>query len=246
MASGLVCWKRAPAGCSSLICFPWAGGGAAPFRDWAQWLPDDLGLWAARLPGREVRLAEPPIDEMERLVAVLADEVAASAPQPYALFGHCAGAVIAFELTRELRRRAAPLPVQLLAASQPAPRLARLEPTDERDLREGLRRLGGTSEAVLGNPELFELVRPAIEADLRLVENYVYVVDEPLDLPLTVFGVQDDHAVELTSFETWREETTGPFAVVLLEGNHLFTGASWRVLADAVGDRMAEIGATRS
>jgi surfactin synthase thioesterase subunit len=245
VAGGLVCWKRAPEGCASVVCFPWAGGGAAPFRHWAEWLPEDVGLWAVRLAGREARLSERPIDDLERLVAELADEVAALESEPFAFFGHCSGALIAFELTRELRRRDAPLPLQLLATSQPAPRLSRIPPSSERDLAEGLRRLGGTSDRVLADRELFGLLRPAIEADLRLVESYAYASEPPLDVPIAVFAVEDDDSAALSSFEAWREETTRPFALVVLEGDHLFTGPGWRVLADAVGDRLVEVSVTQ-
>lgn len=238
MGGGLVCWKRAPEGCTSLVCFPWAGGGSAPFRQWTDWLPEDVGLWAVRLAGRESRLDERPLDDMERLVGELAEEVGAFESGPFAFFGHCSGALIAFELARELRRRDAPLPVQLLATSQPAPRLSRIAPPGERDLAAGLRRLGGTSERVLADTELFGLLRPAIEADLRLVESYAYASEPRLDLPITVFAVEGDDPAALSSFEAWREETTRPFAVVVLEGDHLFTGPGWRILADAVGERL--------
>ena len=85
-----------------LFCFPHAGGGASQ--------PLDLSGWAAvpvRLPGRESRLAEAPFERMGPLVAALADNIEPYLDRPFAFFGHSMGAVVAFELARELRRRVA-------------------------------------------------------------------------------------------------------------------------------------------
>ncbi|MCX6626110.1 MAG: thioesterase domain-containing protein, partial [Candidatus Solibacter sp.] len=94
-----------------LFCFPHAGGGAGQ--------PLDLSGWAAipvRLPGRESRLAEAPFERMGPLVAALADNIDSYLDRPFAFFGHSMGAVVAFELARELRRRSRPLPMMLIAS----------------------------------------------------------------------------------------------------------------------------------
>src|ERR1019366_8318419 len=83
-----------------LFCFPHAGGGAMQ--------PPAPSGWAAvpvRLPGREARLAEAPFERMGPLVAALADQMDGYLDHRFAFFGHSMGAVVAFELARELRRR---------------------------------------------------------------------------------------------------------------------------------------------
>jgi surfactin synthase thioesterase subunit len=104
-------------------------------------------------------------------IAELADEVAALDAEPFAFFGHCSGALIAFELTRELRRRDAPLPLQLLATSQPAPRLSRIPPSGERELAEGLLHDAQTRVVYRQAPDNVALTREllglsSVEADL--------------------------------------------------------------------------------
>ena len=56
----------------------------------------------ARLPGRETRLDERPIDSMDHLISALADAIAPYLDKPFALLGHSMGAAIAFELARAL------------------------------------------------------------------------------------------------------------------------------------------------
>jgi surfactin synthase thioesterase subunit len=73
------------------------------------------------------------------------------------LFGHCSGALIAFEVARELRRRDRLRLSKRFVVSQPAPNAipVRRPRNGPLDVRETLRRIGGTAGAVLGDDELF-------------------------------------------------------------------------------------------
>ena len=134
-----------------LFCFPHAGGGAGQ--------PLTLSGWTAvpvRLPGRESRLAEAPFERMGPLVAALADNIDSYLDRPFAFFGHSMGAVVAFELARELRRRSRPLPAMLIASGARAPQFRRHHvppPAPSREaFVEELRRLQGIPAEVLRRP----------------------------------------------------------------------------------------------
>ena len=112
-----------------LFCLPYAGGGASFYRPWIERLAPDVHVHPVQLPGREARLREHAFERIEPLIASLADVLGAHLDRPFALFGHSMGALIAFELARELRRRQAPVPVRLLVSGHPAPQLPRSEST---------------------------------------------------------------------------------------------------------------------
>src|SRR4051794_36920377 len=97
-----------------LFCLPHAGGGAAAFRRWADGMAAAVEVVAVQPPGRETRFREPPFTDWRSLVVSLAD--ALPADRPFALFGHSLGALLAFELARELRRRGGPPPDHLFVA----------------------------------------------------------------------------------------------------------------------------------
>ena len=123
-----------------LLCFPYAGGGASSFRGWADQLPAHVEVCALQLPGRETRLKEQPLARLPDLIAALVAETRAYRQCAYAFFGHSLGGLIAFELTRALRRRGERLPLQLFVSACGAPQL----PEAER-LRRIRQRQGGVS-----------------------------------------------------------------------------------------------------
>ena len=108
------------AGRLTLFCFPYAGGGTMMYRGWREALPE-IAIVAARLPGRESRLGEPPIESMPALVEALGPELLPHLHEPFAFFGHSMGAILAFELVRWLRKGGYPIPARPSRVGCPRP-----------------------------------------------------------------------------------------------------------------------------
>lgn len=208
-----------------LFCFPYAGGGASLYRTFGDALPASIDVCAVQLPGREGRLREAPVAEMGKLVPLIADGLAASLTAPFAFFGHSMGAVLSFELCRELRRRGRPLPVHLFVSACPAPHIpdddaTHLLPDD--GLIERLRALGGMSEEVLAHRELMEMILPLFRADAALTETYAHAEEDPLDVPVTAFGGAADDKATPADMEAWRRHTRAAFARATVPGGHFY------------------------
>ncbi|MDQ1720314.1 MAG: hypothetical protein QOI26_48, partial [Pseudonocardiales bacterium] len=71
-----------PAGAMRLFLFPFAGGNPSTFLPWQEWLGPRLELRIAQLPGRGVRLFDPPMADLDELVAGLTRAVAGLADRP--------------------------------------------------------------------------------------------------------------------------------------------------------------------
>jgi surfactin synthase thioesterase subunit/glycosyltransferase involved in cell wall biosynthesis len=217
---------RAAEGALRLFAFPHAGGGASGFYSWSRWLPAHIAVCPVRLPGRESRIAEAPLERMDELVAALADAIAPYLDAPFAFYGQSMGAVVAFELSRALRSAGRPLPLCLLAAAARAPQFRRghvpgPEPSDAAFLAE-LRRLGGVPAEVLERPEMLEVVLPALKADARLYRHYVYSEAAPLACPIRAYGGAEDPNIASEHLEGWRLQTTASFASQVFPGGHFF------------------------
>ncbi|MFS2126939.1 thioesterase II family protein, partial [Pseudomonas sp. Pseusp97] len=104
-----------------LFCLPYSGASAMVYARWKRQLPGWIDVCPVELPGRGRRFAESLHTDLRALASQLADEIAARLDQPYALFGHSLGGLLAFELAHALRDRGLPMPQALFASAAPAP-----------------------------------------------------------------------------------------------------------------------------
>jgi medium-chain acyl-[acyl-carrier-protein] hydrolase len=174
-------------------------------------------------------------------VAAAADALRPHLNLPFALFGHSMGALVAFELARELRRRAWPLPVMLAvsgheAAQRPDPDPPVAHLPDAEFLHEIRTRYGGIPDEVLAEEELIQVLLPVLRADVLLLESYVYQHEPPLDCAISCFGgVQDGH-VTRADLEAWREQTRGPFELHTVPGGHFFIDSAREAVLRALSE----------
>jgi surfactin synthase thioesterase subunit len=216
-----------PAGAQTrLFCLPHAGAGASSYRDWFARLGPDIDCLPVQLPGRETRLAERPIDDVDELVSELAPVLAAHGGPRFALFGHSMGALIAYATAHRLRESGV-APIHLFVSGSSAPRHRRSErwhTLSDGDLLDRLAELGGMPEGVLAEPELCALLIPILRADVALCERYVHVERPPLSIPITAMAGDGDTSIEGALAE-WAVETTAPFTGRLFPGDHFYPPA---------------------
>lgn len=220
-----------------MICFPWAGAGAAPFRAWGAVLQHVVSVYGVRLPGRESRRSEAFHPSLAAAVEELAHEIGTLPHTRVALFGMCSGALLAFELARAMCTDGDRELIQLLVASQLPPRaLSEQAVVTEACLAEQY-----LDSEIRAEPELVALILPILVADMRVVAEYQYEATRPLDVPITIFRGADDESLQGAEVHRWGWETRGPAAVRDVPGaDHLFGGESWRTLAAEIAGVLAD------
>jgi surfactin synthase thioesterase subunit len=161
-----------------LFCLPHSGSGAAQFSSWKNSLPPVVDICPIQLPGRENRFREAPLTQIRRMAEILSVELKPYLDRPYILYGYSLGALIAFELARQLRRQNAFPAVALYALARPAPNLPQTryplhQLPDKPFLLELTHRFNGMSTAILQDKELVELLLPTLRADFTALETFV-------------------------------------------------------------------------
>lgn len=223
-----------------LLCLPYAGGGATAFRSWHESLGPDVRVEAPELPGRESRADEPGFRHMAPLVTWLADTVGARRDIPTAIYGHSMGALIAFELARELHSREQP-PVRLLVSGMRAPDLVepRRPPRDDEEVAARMAEMGLFSAEIFDDPEFRALFMPVLHADLTLIDGYLFRPGPLLDCPVSVWGSATDPVTRGTRLARWSEHTRDATRVHLLSGGHDFIHSARHALLSGVRDELA-------
>jgi medium-chain acyl-[acyl-carrier-protein] hydrolase len=242
----LACFRPVPEAPTKLLCLHHAGGNPGVFRPWIDALPGSVELLAVRLAGRDARLRERPAKHVNEIVAPLA-----RALQPLidghdlAIFGHSLGALLGFELARELRRQQLPGPKVLLVSGRNAPgtgrRLALHELGDRELVAEVQRIYGGIPQQILDEPELLALTLPVLRADLTVNETHELTEEPPLTCPMAAFGGDDDPHVSRAGLEAWGAHTSASFACEQTAGDHFYLGsaAGKRWILDRIADAVS-------
>jgi medium-chain acyl-[acyl-carrier-protein] hydrolase len=235
-----VLWFAGPANGEAqrwLLCVPHGGAGAMAFAPWRKLLPPEIGLRAVQPPGREARFREPSYRDVSSFVRDLLPSVVALADRPIAIFGHSLGAIVAFELVREMRR-AGLAPSHLHVSGRWAPHIVfkkpRIAELSDEALVALLRGLGGTPADLLDDPDLRALFLPPLRADLEMNERYEYLEEDPLDVPITAYAAVDDERVRNEDVAEWSLHTTGQFELVTVEGGHFGVMTRPEVVIDRV------------
>jgi medium-chain acyl-[acyl-carrier-protein] hydrolase len=210
-----------------LLCFPHAGGGASAYSRWSHDLGPDIEVCGVQLPGRETRRREAPLTGAPALVEQLAGELAPWLAGGFAFFGHSLGALLAFELSRALRRRGAAMPRVLFLSGYESPMTAngagRFQGLSDAELiaRVG-ERYGGIPPVVSSDPDLLQHYIPVLRADFELLAAYRYAPEPPLDRPIFVYNGVSDARVTAQTLQGWRELTTGPYQERWFPGAHFY------------------------
>jgi medium-chain acyl-[acyl-carrier-protein] hydrolase len=207
----------APRAETRLFCFPHAGAGTVAYRRWIEWLAPHVECVPVQLPGRETRIGEPAVEDLDALAAELAPIVAACAGPRHALFGHSMGALVAFAVAHQLEGSGAE-PVHLFVSAAPAP--DRLPMTEDwhtlpdPELLEKVARFGAMPPAVLEDRELCALLLPI---------RYRHRPRPPLSIPITATGGLDDRMLSPAILSEWSAFTASRFAVRRFPGDHFYT-----------------------
>lgn len=245
-------YRAAAPGSPALICLPHAGGAASAYLPLARALAPHVEVLAAQYPGRQDRRRERPVEDIGEFADIVAEAARGLGERPFALFGHSMGALIGYETARRLQRSRTGLTALFVsgrAAPGPGP--------NPRDLLDGdaalvaeIRRLGGTGAQVFDDPELLEMVLPALRADYRALACYRWTPGEPLSCPLTVLVGDADPVVSAAGASAWRELTSGQTTLVTFPGGHFYLDeqvpALARALLAALGHGAAAAGARTS
>ncbi|HEY6251494.1 MAG TPA: thioesterase domain-containing protein [Candidatus Angelobacter sp.] len=214
-----------PSSSLRLFCFPYAGGNSTFYRGWGEEMPEAVEVCPIQLAGRGHRLGEPLMTNADAIVESLAPKLLPYLDRPFAFFGHSMGALISFELTRFLRRKYNLEPVHLFISAWRSPEVVELKreydlPHDE--FVAMLRRLNGTPEEILENPEALAFLLPIIRADFQVCQTYIHRKEPPLSCPITAFGGMKDPGTALSAIRLWKHQTTGVFSMNVLPGDHFF------------------------
>ncbi|WP_226362218.1 thioesterase II family protein [Pseudonocardia sp. ICBG1142] len=213
--------QREPIGVAPRVfCLPHAGCGTSVFRNWPA-ARDGVEFLPVELPGRLARFGAPQPDTLQELAAAMADGLRPRLDVPFAFFGHCWSALLAYEVTAQLQELAGSHARHLFVSSQLAPQdgpsgrmLGMDEAGLETELAAMIRDQGGASP----HPELLAIYVGVLRADVEASRRYVVQDPVRLSCPITAVGWDADTEVAPRQMHGWRR--CGETGFTVLPGRH--------------------------
>lgn len=238
--------RRSPSALVRLFCFPYGGAGASAYRTWHQGLPSTVEVCAIQLPGREARVGEAPLADLDQVVMSLVDALEPLSDIPFVFFGHSLGAFLAFELARELRDEQRPGPAHLIVSGQRAPHRPNALPPcfhlpDAEFVEELQRRYDAIPAVVRDNPQIMQLLLPTLRADFTMHDTYEYVAGSPLTCPIASFGGDRDSEVAAHELAEWQACTSGAFTSRVFTGGHFYIRTAQDALLQAIAELLTPL-----
>lgn len=229
-----------------LFLFAHAGSGAAVYRTWKKLLPAGVGAQAMTLPGRQGRRTEPLATDWD----VLLDDVHAAVlaeldDRPYALFGHCLGAQLAYRIAVALEENGDPPPA-LIGVSGWAPRGFFRAPENHhliprQEMVDWIINLGAIPAELRADEDMLDIVLPPVIADFQVAAQYQddkAVVSAPL---VSYGGTADSLKEEPDANASWAERTTQYLGHSEFPGGHFYINDQGPALATDFAGQLTRV-----
>ncbi|MDV7765069.1 thioesterase II family protein [Peribacillus sp. CSMR9] len=212
----------------TLFCFPYAGGSASFYREW-KFDDDVIEVVPLEYPGHGSKYSEPLRDHMADLTDSLMEEMETKyqiqSLENISLFGHSMGAIVAYEIAAKLDERYGNKVEHLFISSKSSPdyKVDQIDCSNSNNLKQSLKKIGGTNKELLETEDFMTLFLPIIQSDLNVLANYH---DENKrkkkvgNKAVLLLGSED--SVTKESMESWNEYIEHIEGLHMLKGDHFY------------------------
>lgn len=154
------------------------------------------------------------------------------------LFGHCMGAVVAFEFARIAERNGVAIDALWVSASEAPSAVAAAPalPMAESEILAEMVDLGGTDEALLADEDFVELLLMAVRADYAAFNRYACEADVTIAADIYALGGESDHRISEDMLRRWESHTTGAFTCSMFDGGHFYLNSQLEDVAELVNE----------
>ncbi|MBJ7463818.1 MAG: thioesterase [Mycolicibacterium sp.] len=224
-------------GNGAALVFPHAGGAALAYRQLGTALAAaGADTYVMQYPQRGDRLTHPAPETVGELAADLFEGGDWAALGPLRLFGHCMGAVVAFEFARVAESKGIEISSLWVSASEAPSTVAAAPslPMAETEIIAEMVDLGGTDPQLLADDDFVELLLMAVRADYAAFNRYACDDDVRIAADIHTLGGRADHRVSENMLRRWEAHTGGAFTVSMFDGGHFYVNDHTADVAELV------------
>lgn len=208
-----------------------AGGSCYSFDFLKKYVHFNIEFIPLELPGRGKRSTQPLITDKKAAIDDYFQQIRLKRNryQDYLVFGHSMGATLGLSVVKKMEA-IGDIPSCLVVSGNSGPGIEEVQAEikanqrhamSDDDFKNELREIGGVSDEVLDNQELYEYYSPILRADFQLLETDGFMEKgTQIKAPIyALMGTQEKYNVHI---ENWKNFTRASCHSETLEGGHFF------------------------
>lgn len=194
--------------------------------------------YVMQYPQRGDRLSHPAAPTVGDLARDLFDAADWAGVGSIRLFGHCMGAVVAFEFARIAERSGVAIDALWVSASEAPSAVAAAPalPMAESEILAEMVDLGGTDPALLADDDFVELLLMAVRADYAAFNRYACDAEVTIAADIHALGGDNDHRISEDMLRRWESHTAGAFTCSMFDGGHFYLNSQLEDVAELVNE----------
>lgn len=206
----------------TMLCLPYAGASISMFSTWPKYVMD-IAVCPVILPFRDARRRESLPESLQKLAEIFVEENIDILQRKYYIFGHCTGAVLAYEIARQAYEKTNNEPIAIIASSSQAPKIIPEEAlllanASDLEIKKYLQTEKLIDETILEMSEFTEYYFPILRSDFRLFAGY-HAAFHKFECP--IFSIYDplDTKLSKDKVQAW-EKYTETYKEIFISGGH--------------------------
>lgn len=231
-----------------LFCFPHAGGFAYQYLVWKKYLNNLIELYPVELAGRGKRLDTTFYENFDDAIEDTFNYVSSylNGSEPYAFFGHSMGALLAYEVSCELKKKNQIGPIHLFLSSKEPPHIKKSRKNysemNENDFKKEILKFQGIPNDIFINNKLSEYFIPILRADFNILEKYKYYKKNlKLNCPISILYGNKDKTLQINNLHSWNEYSKEKYNLYKFEGGHFYIKTKFKDIVKLINKTLISI-----
>lgn len=210
-----------------LLLLPHAGGSAKSYCVMKRYFPKDIELVPLDPAGKGISINESPCTDIPAGVAGIIKRNEALFNEPYAVFGHSMGTLLAVELVRQVKAKNLSEPCHVFFSGRCAPDEKGDFPvqrdSSDDEIISFFAKNGLISEKIAENKTLLDMFGGILCRDIRMTEQYSLTPEQcKMSCDISIMYGDNDPFVKNSNMNSWSRFTDGKCSIFKFAGDHFY------------------------
>lgn len=223
----------------NLLLLPHAGGSAKGYCVMKRFFPENISLVPLDPSGKGLRTKDVPCSDIPSCVADIIDKNKQYFHEPYAVFGHSMGTLLAVEMMRQVHEKGLSEPEHIFFSGRCSADEKGAFPVNDSNSDDEITAFfvenGLIPEQVLNNKPLLEMFSQILCRDIRLTQKYTISPEKcRVNCNISVMYGTEDTFLNGFDMNNWGRFTSGKCTLYQFSGGHFYYTSQQKYFCECI------------